>query len=106
MPEQPPNPPLPPDPHRLRVILAFLNGQIADNDTLAAYLRIQRGAVHKALARAGRPTQQQPPARGAKDSRSLPRLQPGAYEDLLRRSAETHPARTRCRPDSELGILD
>ncbi|MFB8182236.1 hypothetical protein ACFC8N_40800 [Streptomyces sp. NPDC055966] len=37
MPEQPPNPPLPPDPHRLRGILAFLNGEIADNDTLAAY---------------------------------------------------------------------
>ncbi|MER5546480.1 DUF6233 domain-containing protein [Streptomyces sp. NPDC001233] len=72
MSEQPPNPPLPPDPHRLRAILAFLNEQIADNDTLATYLRIQRDAVRDALARAERPAQQQPSARGVKGSRSLP----------------------------------
>jgi hypothetical protein len=58
MSELPPNPPLPPDPGRLRIILAFLNEQFAENETLTTYLRIQRDAVHEALARAERPAQE------------------------------------------------
>ncbi|MEU9149177.1 DUF6233 domain-containing protein [Streptomyces sp. NPDC048417] len=45
---------LPPDPARLRVILAHLDKQMADHETLGVYLRLQRDAVQAAIARAER----------------------------------------------------
>ncbi|MEV6667920.1 DUF6233 domain-containing protein [Streptomyces nigra] len=50
---------LPPDAPRLRALLAFLEEQIAENQTVGMYLRLQRDAVREALARAegGGPTQ-------------------------------------------------
>ncbi|MEU9976412.1 DUF6233 domain-containing protein [Streptomyces sp. NPDC051014] len=41
---------LPPDPPRLRAILAHLDRQIADTDTVATYLRLQRSAVLAAIS--------------------------------------------------------
>ncbi|REE62142.1 hypothetical protein BX257_4755 [Streptomyces sp. 3212.3] len=43
---------LPPDPARLRVLLAWLEDRIADNDTVALYLQLQRAAVTRALEQA------------------------------------------------------
>ncbi|MFF4316920.1 hypothetical protein ACWDFR_39180 [Streptomyces sp. 900105755] len=45
---------LPPDAPRLRAILAYLDKQLADTDTVATYLRLQSGAVVAALSRAER----------------------------------------------------
>lgn len=45
---------LPPDPPRLRAILAHLDQQIADTDTVATYLRLQRSAVLAAISDADR----------------------------------------------------
>lgn len=61
---------LPPDPPRLRAILAHLDKQIADTETVATYLRLQRGAVLTAISRTERkavprpapPAPQRPPA--------------------------------------------
>ncbi|MFE7276017.1 DUF6233 domain-containing protein [Streptomyces sp. NPDC057623] len=41
---------LPPDPRRLRAILAFLEDRIAENETVGIYLRLQSDAVRAALA--------------------------------------------------------
>ncbi|MGW9028269.1 DUF6233 domain-containing protein [Streptomyces sp. NPDC055722] len=43
---------LPPDPARLRAILAFLEKRVAENETVGIYLRLQRDAVREALTRA------------------------------------------------------
>ncbi|MFF4307912.1 hypothetical protein [Streptomyces sp. NPDC001601] len=43
---------LPPDSPRLRAILAHLDKQIADTETVATYLRLQRHAVLAAISRA------------------------------------------------------
>ncbi|MFE5143728.1 DUF6233 domain-containing protein [Streptomyces fagopyri] len=48
---------LPPDPARLRAILAHLDRQLADADTIRTYLRLQREEVQRALQAAGRPAQ-------------------------------------------------
>ncbi|MER6122766.1 DUF6233 domain-containing protein [Streptomyces sp. NPDC001795] len=40
---------LPPDAPRLRAILTFLEEQIAENETVGIYLRLQRDAVREAL---------------------------------------------------------
>ncbi|MDO0936488.1 DUF6233 domain-containing protein [Streptomyces sp. DG2A-72] len=58
---------LPPDPARLGVILAFLDRQIAEIETVAIYLRLQRNTVREALMRAERPQPQRtkPPPKGA-----------------------------------------
>ncbi|NUS26079.1 MAG: hypothetical protein HOV92_17905 [Streptomyces sp.] len=40
---------LPPDPDRLQTILRYLDQQIADNQTIGIYLRLQRDAVRQAL---------------------------------------------------------
>ncbi|MER7226466.1 hypothetical protein [Streptomyces rubradiris] len=40
---------LPPDPPRLRAILAHLDRQVAENDTIGRYLRLQRDAVRRHL---------------------------------------------------------
>ncbi|MEU2875035.1 hypothetical protein [Streptomyces sp. NPDC007070] len=50
--ELPLEPPLPPDPPRLRMILAYLERQIAETDVVGMYLRLQRDAVRKELASA------------------------------------------------------
>ncbi len=57
---------LPPDPPRLRAILAHLEQQIADNATIGIYLRLQHDAVRKALTGAER---QQTQARQKPDDR-------------------------------------
>jgi hypothetical protein len=57
---------LPPDPARLRAILAHLDRPLADTDTLRTYLRLQREQVQQALhaARPARsPRPQTRPAR-------------------------------------------
>ncbi|MFC8676726.1 DUF6233 domain-containing protein [Streptomyces griseorubiginosus] len=51
---------LPPDPARLRAILAHLDGQLAQNETVGIYLRLQREAVQAALARAEAPAPRHP----------------------------------------------
>ncbi|MFG2963561.1 DUF6233 domain-containing protein [Streptomyces sp. NPDC048288] len=45
---------LPPDPARLRVILAHLDQQMTDHEIVGTYLRLQHDAVRAALARAER----------------------------------------------------
>ncbi|MDT7847229.1 DUF6233 domain-containing protein [Streptomyces justiciae] len=66
---------LPPDSARLRAILEHLDKQIADNETVATYLRLQRDAVQAALARAepspARPRRSGRLAKGAAPLRSL-----------------------------------
>ncbi|MER5917860.1 hypothetical protein ABT124_48175 [Streptomyces sp. NPDC001982] len=54
---------LPPDPPRLRAIPAHLDQQLADNQTVGTYLRLQLDFVRQALAVAERkaPTRQQLP---------------------------------------------
>ncbi|MFF4709254.1 DUF6233 domain-containing protein [Streptomyces sp. NPDC001297] len=47
---------LPSDAPRLRAILAHLDQQIADTDTIGTYLRLQRDAVQAALSRTGHTT--------------------------------------------------
>lgn len=68
---------LPPDPVRLRVILAHLDKQMVDHETVGIYLRLQREAVQEALARAEAPPSRRPgrPAsRPAKGGKMLPPL--------------------------------
>jgi hypothetical protein len=65
---------LPPDPARLRAILAHLDRQLADTDTLRTYLQLQRREVQRALDAAGRA-----PDRGPRQaSRPAPELPPAA----------------------------
>ncbi|MFF4442830.1 DUF6233 domain-containing protein [Streptomyces sp. NPDC001621] len=54
---------LPPDPPRLRALLAYLDQRLAETETVATYLRLQTAAVRQALTAAAR----QPP-----DARQLP----------------------------------
>lgn len=66
---------LPPDPPRLRAILAHLDREIADNETITVYLRLQRDAVRDALVLAER----QPPRRPQRQSKGagpLPNFTP------------------------------
>ena len=51
---------LPPDPARLRQVLAHLDQQRADNETVGIYLRLQRDAVQAALAQAEAPPARRP----------------------------------------------
>ncbi|MGW2936899.1 DUF6233 domain-containing protein [Streptomyces sp. NPDC001156] len=62
---------LPPDPARLRLILEWLDEQIAHNDTVATYLKAQHATVTEALAQAEGEQQpaQQPPTPSAKPPR-------------------------------------
>ncbi|WP_435279375.1 hypothetical protein [Streptomyces sp. 1222.5] len=43
---------LPPDPSRLRAILAYLDQRIAETESVATYLRLQTTAVRQALTAA------------------------------------------------------
>ncbi|MEU3521371.1 DUF6233 domain-containing protein [Streptomyces sp. NPDC006654] len=71
---------LPPDPPRLRAILAHLDKQIADTETVAAYLRLQRRDVVAAISRAERKAiprpvisaPKRPPAASPRESSSRP----------------------------------
>ncbi|MCF1511400.1 DUF6233 domain-containing protein [Streptomyces glomeratus] len=63
---------LPPDPPRLRAILAHLDRQITDNDTIGIYLRLQRDAVQKALTEVEHPPQRQRQRGRVKVGGSLP----------------------------------
>jgi len=51
---------LPPDPARLRAILAHLDQQLTDHATVGTYLRLQRDAVRAALTRAETPPPRRP----------------------------------------------
>ncbi|MGW3442202.1 DUF6233 domain-containing protein [Streptomyces sp. NPDC001076] len=69
---------LPPDPARLRVILAHLDKQMADHETIGTYLRLQRDAVQAAIAKAEirqKPRATQPPQQGPRRMK----LRPGTY---------------------------
>jgi hypothetical protein len=68
---------LPPDPSRLRVILSHLERQMAEHETLAVYLRLQRDAVLAALARTERRPRRRTAPR-AKGAGSLPGFAPAA----------------------------
>ncbi|MBK3631586.1 hypothetical protein JHN52_01145 [Streptomyces sp. MBT97] len=66
---------LPPDPPRLRAILAHLDQQLSDTETIRIYLRLQREAVQVALARAEAPTAPaRRPGRPVKGATGLPPL--------------------------------
>ncbi|MEU8718444.1 DUF6233 domain-containing protein [Streptomyces sp. NPDC048663] len=68
---------LPPGAPRLRAILAHLDQQIADTDTIATYLRVQRDAVQAALSRTGRTPPPRPALAASRQSpRQLQRSQP------------------------------
>ncbi|MGW9025078.1 DUF6233 domain-containing protein [Streptomyces sp. NPDC055722] len=51
------------DPPRLRAILAYLERQLGDNETVGIYLRMQRDAVCQALAGTEQPAPEPAPAR-------------------------------------------
>lgn len=57
---------LPDDPPRLRVLLAYLDRQIAETDTVTTYLGLLRAEVQQALARAEGPAPRQRSMRRAK----------------------------------------
>ncbi|MFJ4931674.1 DUF6233 domain-containing protein [Streptomyces sp. NPDC088736] len=64
---------LPPDPARLRAILAHLDRQLVDADTIRTYLRLQREEVQRALQAAGRPARStRPQPRAALTPAPLP----------------------------------
>ncbi|MEU6318127.1 DUF6233 domain-containing protein [Streptomyces sp. NPDC047009] len=62
---------LPSDAERLRVLLAWLEEQVTDNDTVGIFLRLQRDAVAQALAQAaeGEQPTTPPPTAPAKPPR-------------------------------------
>ena len=51
---------LPPDPIRLREIQAYLDRQLAENETVGIYLRLQRDAVKAALKQTEAPPPRRP----------------------------------------------
>jgi hypothetical protein len=66
---------LPPDLKRLRAVLAHLDRQLTDNETVGTYLRLQRDTVQRALAAAEpAPAQQQRP-----EPPRQPTARPGMY---------------------------
>ncbi|MFF0290048.1 hypothetical protein [Streptomyces sp. NPDC005262] len=65
---------LPPDPPRLRAILAHLNQQLTGNETVVIYLRLQRDAVQAVLTR----TEQPSPLRRTAGSGSSSSCRPSA----------------------------
>lgn len=58
------------------MILAHLDKQVADNETVGTYLRLQRDAVQRALASAKRPS---PVRRERRERLGRPIAQPGVY---------------------------
>ncbi|MGW3852979.1 DUF6233 domain-containing protein [Streptomyces fagopyri] len=74
---------LPPDPARLRAILAHLDKQLADTDTIRTYLRLQREQVQRALqAASGQPTR---PSRPPPPRQARPALAPAPFPSLTAR---------------------
>ncbi|MEU6319775.1 DUF6233 domain-containing protein [Streptomyces sp. NPDC047009] len=91
---------LPPDPARLRVILAWLEEQVTDNETVGIFLRLQRDTVAQALEQAEgeqQPTERPappPPARPPRPT-SLP-TSTGDHRPafkVVERGGENEPAR-------------
>jgi hypothetical protein len=76
---------LPPDPPRLRAILAHLDQQLVTNEAVGIYLRLQRDAVQQALASAERQTAPRPSAPAPSERPRPPqwatrmKLRPGTY---------------------------
>ncbi|MEV7364229.1 DUF6233 domain-containing protein [Streptomyces sp. NPDC091299] len=79
---------LPPDPARLRAILAHLDRQLADNETVGIYLRIQRDTVRQALARADGQTPQPQQQRERPAVEAPPRQQVTRYVIEQRRTPD------------------
>ncbi|MEU3248616.1 MULTISPECIES: DUF6233 domain-containing protein [unclassified Streptomyces] len=71
---------LPPDPARLRAILAHLDKQLADTDTIRTYLHLQREEVQRALHAAAQPARPPRPQRQAR-----PTLAPAPFPSLTER---------------------
>ncbi|AVH56500.1 hypothetical protein C4B68_12785 [Streptomyces dengpaensis] len=69
---------LPPDPARLRTILAHLEAQLADEETVVTYLRLQQDAVRHALAVAEARRNRRSAASTPSAARVAPRAWPGA----------------------------
>jgi hypothetical protein len=68
---------LPPDAPRLREILAYLDRQLEDHDTVATYLQLQRDAVQAALADTGTaPAPSTPPPRSTPRPATAPPFAP------------------------------
>ncbi|MEU6475308.1 DUF6233 domain-containing protein [Streptomyces sp. NPDC047017] len=65
---------LPPDPPRLRAILAYLDRQITEHEVVGIYLRLQRDAVRKALGQAEQPPEHQRRGRKVKGGGPVPAL--------------------------------
>ncbi|MFJ4525897.1 DUF6233 domain-containing protein [Streptomyces sp. NPDC088810] len=86
----------PPDPPRLRAMLAYLDRQIAENDTVGRYLRLQHEAVRKALTRAERPAP--PPRRPSRSVKGLPAFRPA----LVRTGFVVQQKRTPTGPEPAL----
>ncbi|MER6280632.1 DUF6233 domain-containing protein [Streptomyces sp900105245] len=68
---------LPPDPPRLRAILAYLDQRLAETETVATYLRLQTAAVRQALTAAAR----QPPDARRRPPQPRPALQAPAQQE-------------------------
>ncbi len=87
---------LPPDPARLRTILAYLDKQLADEETVVTYLRLQRDTVRQALAHAEgeQPAQPQPQPR--------PPLPPADPATTPRRPSKPFLLERRRTPDGPL----
>lgn len=85
---------LPPDPPRLRAILAYLDRQIAEHETIGTYLQLQRRDVQRALAATKR---QAPPRPSASASQSRPQRPPQAERMKLRPG--TYMLESKIRPD-------
>jgi hypothetical protein len=84
---------LPPDPPRLRVILAHLEQQLAETETVGIYLRLQRDAVRQALA-----ATEKAPGR-----RPLPRPQRPALEAPAQQQASRYKVEEKLREGHPLG---
>ncbi|MFK0106407.1 DUF6233 domain-containing protein [Streptomyces sp. NPDC091217] len=88
---------LPPDPVRLRVILAHLDKQMADHETVGTYLRLQHSVVQAALARAEQAAPRRRQSRPVKGGSNLPALaqvqpQPGFVVQQRRTARGPEPA--------------
>ncbi|MFL4904798.1 DUF6233 domain-containing protein [Streptomyces sp. MMS24-I2-30] len=78
---------LPPDPPRLRAILAHLEQQLADNETVGIYLRLQRDVVRRALTAA-----EPAPAPAQRKRQPDPPRQPTAQPGTYRLQSKIHPS--------------
>ncbi|MFJ8006127.1 DUF6233 domain-containing protein [Streptomyces fagopyri] len=81
---------LPPDPQRLRAILAHLDQQLATHATVATYLQLQRDTVRRALAAAER----RPPAAAERRPARAP------VRPRQQRPAPVEPPVPQLRPDT------